>query len=129
MSSTGLGQKKIHPRSRDGGASLASAWRITLLFSYAYVLYILDLGILWWLGLCSLVLYDSYRQYVLWHKQREAIVKRRMLLDKDFIQIMQHYPSWINFSEAEKTKLMNTALTQLWPNAKLATEDVSRRGK
>ena len=103
----------------------AIAVRVTLIFTYAFFLYIFGFGLLYWLGLAAMVMYDSYRQYVLLSKQHTALVKRRMLQSHDFLQIMQAYPSWVNFSEQEKTALFNTLLKQLWSSAKIATEEVS----
>ena len=120
----GVGSGPSAPRSRTTGLQRRVIVRSALIFAWAFFLYIFNFGVLWYIGLCFMLAFHFYREFVLYEKQRNATAQRQFLYAEDFLKIMGDYPSWVNFSEDERTTFINTALQQLWPNAKKATEDV-----
>eukprot|EP00055_Hartaetosiga_balthica_P017896 m.124445 g.124445 ORF g.124445 m.124445 type:complete len:1487 (-) comp9425_c3_seq2:1858-6318(-) len=90
----------------------------------------LNLGMSSWIIVCGLMGYHIYRQYVLDCRHR-IIHSHRALMNKEgfkalFDALPSEFspPSWISYPEEERSRTLNHILSALWPQVKVATEEV-----
>lgn len=112
---TGAAQRRL------GFAAFVRAAATLLL---AFVLAMLNLGLIALSLLAVTLLYDAHRTLMLRKHSRRVRLMRQMLTMVDFEALVADYPAWVKFTEQEQAITINAIVRQLWPVMKVAIEQV-----